>query len=945
MLCMAMAAGEDVTRLPTAVWTAQGPLPPAGPYPLVAGGVSQWFTFDADSGVEQPRLQVDGGILARAGNVTLNIRQPYTLQARAGQNLNLYLVQAALGNLTRNAGGAVGFNSRAQLRRGAALEPGMDLALIVGAAGAVDQFQVARALNVPGGANFAVTLNTTLSANTAALTLGNSNNVDFNTRLNAGTANEQNRGVFATVVASPIGLPDSRAAIGVQLARTDPRLRVAGGQAATGRNIILGQIELGRSYRHEDLPPAALTIDAQGAADFYADEHALAGAGIMVGRNAAPERQGVAPDALLYSSAFTAYGGPGTQQILRSMNFMVDQPPAARVINASFGIPDLAFRDADDGDNPTARLYDFVVARRRTIVVTSAGNGGANGFPLPGQQGSQNGGIMSVGNSISGNNGAYNILSVGALDWDIKARTYFSSFGPTDHPVGMPRAKPDIMAPGTFILTTVAADLDRNRMIDDYERVFFGVDDLKRPPARRVAGADISGTSFAAPHVAGAVGMMLEYADFRDGGAAAGDRSDPRVIKAAVLNSASRTVRHRDGSPWTQGVVDVMGVPTAVQPLDNELGAGMIRVNQAMVQISPNETRAADNIPDAAKSTDIVGRPLTWDRQQINRSTVMGSRTVYYGVDRGLVRGQAMRITTTWNRMMNAADGNLAIDPTDTFIPTAVSNIDMRLFRELPHNDPDRGALGDYEKIRASESLYDNVELLDLTAPRNGPYWIQLLNKTNQADELAIAINIGSNPAASGGTVRTNSRRTPEDGVSTTLGDLLPVEAQSSVFVKHTFDRQALLGGQDSVFVLDANDGFSYTPGSTPSIYFGQELRDNPLDPTSDSDWFTGTIDLTSLTTTLDWRVLTSTAADSNGNLPPTLIGDSLFLSQLGSSVERFPEFNFVIDVDANGLFTAEVDGVGWFQIVPEPGASVIAAWLTAFLVRPIRRRPWRGRS
>lgn len=210
----------------------------------------------------------------------------------------------------------------------------------------------------------------------------------------------------------------------------------------------------------------------------------------------------------------------------------------------------------------------------------------------------------------------------------------------------MPRTKPDIMAPGTFALTTVAPDLDGDAMRNDYERVFFGQDDLKRPAARRVAGSEISGTSFAAPHVAGAVGMMLEFADFKDA-STTGDRSDPRVVKAAIMNNADRTVRHRDGTAWTQGVVDVMGVPTSVRPLDEELGSGMLRINQAMLQIEPNEARAADNIPDPAKITSIVGRPLTWDRQQINRSSVMGSRTVYYGADRGLVRGQAIRTTAT----------------------------------------------------------------------------------------------------------------------------------------------------------------------------------------------------------------------------------------------------------------------------------------------------------
>jgi hypothetical protein len=201
-----------------------------------------------------------------------------------------------------------------------------------------------------------------------------------------------------------------------------------------------------------------------------------------------------------------------------------------------------------------------------------------------------------------------------------------------------------------------------------------------------------------------------------------------------------------------------------------------------------------------------------------------------------------------------------------------------------------------------------------------------MTNKTDQADELAVAINIGSNPAASGGIARVTQRLTPEDGLANTVGDLLAVEQQNSVYVKHTFNRASLLSGADKLFVLDDDDGFAYSPGASHSIYFGQELRDNLLDPNSDTDWFASTINLTSLTSTLGWRTLPSTAADSSGNLPPTLIGDSLFLNDLLSNPDPFPEFNFVIDVDANGLFTPEIDGVGWFQVVPEPGGALLLA-------------------
>jgi hypothetical protein len=55
-----------------------------------------------------------------------------------------------------------------------------------------------------------------------------------------------------------------------------------------------------------------------------------------------------------------------------------------------------------------------------------------------------------------------------------------------------------------------------------------------------------------------------------------------------------------------------------------------------------------------------------------------------------------------------------------------------------------------------------------------------------------------------------------------------------------------------------------------------------------------------------------------------------------------FPlEFNFVVDVDRNGLFTQDIDGVGWFQVqnIPEPaGLLLVALAGSGFLVFGRRR-------
>src|SRR5262249_26979561 len=144
-------------------------------------------------------------------------------------------------------------------------------------------------------------------AKTPAGQADKANDVDFYQSVNGATVNEQNRGWITRVIASPQAFPNSPDAIGVAAPRNDRRPQIAG-QGAMGGGVKLGQIELGRPYAtHADLPLAALSLDNQATNAFYADEHALAVAGIMVGRNGNAERAGIAPGAKLYSTAYTAY--------------------------------------------------------------------------------------------------------------------------------------------------------------------------------------------------------------------------------------------------------------------------------------------------------------------------------------------------------------------------------------------------------------------------------------------------------------------------------------------------------------------------------------------------------------------------------------------------------------------------------------------------------------
>ena len=197
--------------------------------------------------------------------------------------------------------------------------------------------------------------------------------------------------------------------------------------------------------------------------------------------------RGVAPDArLLVGKVCGGYGCPESA-ILAGMRWAVES--GAKVVNLSLGGPDAA------GEDPLEAAVNQL--SDRALFVVAAGNDGSSG-------------AETVASPAS----ADAALAVGAVDKD-DALAGFSSRGPRIHDAAL---KPDIVAPGVDI--TAARS-----------RYSFG--------KAREKHRDLSGTSMATPHVAGAAAVLAQQHPEWTG----------RQLKAALMASAKPI----DASSYDQG--------------------------------------------------------------------------------------------------------------------------------------------------------------------------------------------------------------------------------------------------------------------------------------------------------------------------------------------------------------------------------------------------------
>ena len=317
-------------------------------------------------------------------------------------------------------------------------------------------------------------------------------------------------------------------------------------------------------------------------------------------------------------------------------NVFTQIPPDADIITASFGSP---------FEHPWTRGIELLAESYGIIVVASIGNGTDAHSPVfyPGAGAN----VIGVGvvDSVNTQDLATNLANF-AL-----AYPEHSSTGPTDNG----RCKPDIVAPGNCLVAV-----------------------QNEPNSYEPTG---NGSSFSAPVVAGAIGLLVQKAkEIPDLSPAVSPNGGNCVIKAILMNSATKLPYWHKGRLQTDD--------DHVSPLDYVQGAGMLNAVSAYEHLVAGLSKPG-NVPTTG-----------WDLNMLDKTQTPQS---IYEIRIDDPTDKFITATIVWNRHYSAEY---------PFESAPEKDCDLRL--ELWATDPDNPNK-DY-LIDHSDSSVDNVEHIYIPA-------------------------------------------------------------------------------------------------------------------------------------------------------------------------------------------------------------------------------------
>ncbi|MBD2452092.1 S8 family serine peptidase [Nostoc sp. FACHB-152] len=297
-------------------------------------------------------------------------------------------------------------------------------------------------------------------------------------------------------------LDQSSVTVGLANARTQ-------GIVGTGRGVIIAVLDGEVDINHPDLKGRVVhkrnyTSEPWG----NPHPHGTHVAGIIAGNGS--QYKGMAPEAVIWNYKLlpseTTQSGEGFKGADAIEDVIKDMKEGVKVANCSWGVPTEL-----DGTNIWAKTAERA-AKLGLVLVKSAGNNGSEPRTL-----------TSPADAFG------DVIVVGASSHDGTQVMPFSSRGPTADN----RPKPDILAPGEQIVSTVPGG--------SYQKM--------------------SGTSMASPHIAGISALLLER----------NPKLEPWQIKKILMESAKPLESTTDPNVQGKGLVDVVkALQMAAQPASEE---------------------------------------------------------------------------------------------------------------------------------------------------------------------------------------------------------------------------------------------------------------------------------------------------------------------------------------------------------------------------------------
>lgn len=462
----------------------------------------------------------------------------------------------------------------------------------------------------------------------------------------------------------------------------------------TGMGIDLDQVEPTRpgevgtddpSNVNTDVVPADITLTF-GAPIIpnasIGNGHATRVAGVIISTDGTDSDSdgdaplGVSPNADLYSSAYLS----GVDNILLTNQYVATVTQDVRAINHSWGTA-LQGGETLNGNSQLTLGLDWS-ARVHDVLHVKAGNQGQM-LGLP----SDNFNGMTIARSDRiGGAGLYRQVS---------ANNTF------DEDAAGTRTSVDLIAPGEVIETADIGNIETT----------------------------ISGSSYSAPHVTGAVGLLQEYAEeriansFSFGWMGNANARKHVVMKAVLMNSADkiqddgtgkylgmqRTVLMQ-GAGNTDTWLDSPAFTDQTIPLDLEMGTGHLNASRALQQFLSGEVLPSVN--SAAKRPKIgwdLGR--TRDVDEITKYSLLGE----------MEAGIFFSATLAWDRATDFSsdvDDDGEFDAGDTYFEVGLTNLDLYL---VPVNSTSIN-----DAVWSSKSTVSSVEHIFYEIETTGEYevWV-----------------------------------------------------------------------------------------------------------------------------------------------------------------------------------------------------------------------------